>query len=137
MENKNKLITLWILTIIGMILHFNYHIGEIFYGVDVVKPGYDGKVPNSIFVIRNLFYHLPIVWVLLIIYSKKPWANFTLFLISCAYMLAHLGHLSGELTNEEKDPSQISLLLLVFAIAVILTVEHWKFWKKSKDHEKV
>ncbi len=30
-------VTLWIILIIMMILHFNYHVGEIFYGIDVVS----------------------------------------------------------------------------------------------------
>lgn len=132
MNAQIKLVILWLLLIIGMILHFNYHIGEIFYGIDIVKPGANGKVPNSVFIIRTLFYHLPVIWLLLLIYVNTKWMKFTLFSISALYVLSHLGHLAGELRSEEKDPSQISLLSLVFIISCLLAVEHFKYWKKHE-----
>ena len=130
MQNKNTLITLWTMLILGMILHFNYHIGGIFYGIDVVKHGYNGKEPNSIFVIRNLFYHLPVVWILVILYANKRWTSFCLFIISVLYLLAHAGHLFGELRNDTPNPSQVSLLILLFIVAVLLVREHFMGWKK-------
>lgn len=133
MEKSNKLIVLWTLLILGMILHFNYHVGEIFYGVDVVKPGYDGKEPNSIFVIRNVFYHLPVIWILVIMYAKKRWITLAMFIVSCFYFVAHIGHLIGEISNDEKNPSQLSLLILVFVIAGILVYEHLMYWRKYKQ----
>ncbi len=131
METKNTLITLWIIIIIGMILHFNYHIGELFYGIDIVIPETTGEVPISTFVIRTLFYHLPILFLLVIIYSKKKWINFIMLLVSCLYFLAHFSHVIGELMEPEKDISQISLLTIVLIVAGILNFEHYRFWKTS------
>ena len=128
----NKLIVLWLLTLVGMILHFNYHIGELFYGIDVVRPDSDGTVPIGVFIIRTIYYHLPMVWILIILYAKKTWIRFPLFLISAVYALSHLGHLVGELLNPERSPSQISLLVLVVVLASILVYEHFGYWKKGK-----
>jgi hypothetical protein len=131
MENKNKLITLWLLTIIGMILHFNYHIGGIFYGVDVVKPGYDGQEPLGVLIIRNTFYHLPILWILVILYAQKEWVKKGLFVLSVLYLLAHTAHFTGEVLNPEKNPSQISLLFVVLVVAATLAFEHFKTIRKK------
>jgi len=131
MENNHKLIILWGLTIIGMILHFNYHIGGIFYGIDIVKPGYNGKEPNSIFVIRNLFYHLPVIWILVILYAFRRWVKFALLAVSILYFVAHAGHLAGEL-GKERNPSQISLLIIVLIVAGLLVREHFFAWKQGR-----
>jgi len=129
MKREIRLTTLWMLTIIGMILHFNYHVGELFYGIDIVKPEANGLVPISTFIIRTLFYHFPIVWIVILMFNTKRWVNLILFCISLLYLLAHLMHLTKELMSVNKDPSQISLLGLVFGLSVLLSIEHFKFWK--------
>lgn len=129
MANQTKLITLWGLTIIGMILHFNYHIGELFYGIDVVREDATGEEPVSVLVIRTLFYHLPMLWIVFILYACKRWMYVVLFVISILYALAHASHLFGELTGR-LNPSQTGLLAVVFIISALLAVEHWKAVKK-------
>ena len=69
MDKRIILIVLWTLCTIGMILHFNYHVGEIFYGIDIERPNANGIVPVGVFIIRSVFYHIPFVWILLIIYK--------------------------------------------------------------------
>lgn len=130
MANQTKLITLWGLTIIGMILHFNYHIGEIFYGINVVRPDADGTEPASVFVIRTVFYHLPMLWIVFILYANKRWMLFVLFIVSLLYALAHASHLFGELTKGDINPSQAGLLTVVFIVSVVLVAEHWKATKQ-------
>ncbi len=130
MNLNYKLVVLWGLTIIGMILHFNYHIGGIFYGVDIVKPGYNGKEPAGLIIIRTLFYHLPVLWILFILYIQKRWMNLTLFVLSILYCIAHTIHFIEELLAEEKNGSQISLLFIVLIVAGFLVVEHYKTIRK-------
>lgn len=129
MTNQLKLITLWTLTVIGMILHFNYHIGEIFYDIDVVREDANGQEPFSVFIIRTLFYHLPMIWIIWILYANKHWMKVVLFGISIVYALAHASHLFGELVGS-KNPSQSGLLTVVFIVALLLVIEHWRELKK-------
>ncbi|MEM9361363.1 MAG: hypothetical protein AAGA43_01960 [Bacteroidota bacterium] len=133
MEKRIVLIVLWILCTLGMVLHFNYHIGELFYGIDIVRPDANGKVPTGVFIIRTLYYHLPMVWIVLIMYGKKPWIHSGLLLVGVGYSLSHLAHLTGELLNPERSPSQISLLILVFVLSVVLAYEHYLYWKLRKE----
>jgi hypothetical protein len=115
------------MTVIAMILHFNYHVAEIFYGIDVVRPDAKGEVPIGLAIIRNLFYHLPMVWVLILIYFQQKWVKLFFFILSFLYLLAHISHLVGEL--KFADPSQTSLLSLMVIIASILCFEHYRYWK--------
>lgn len=126
MENRNKLVTLWLLTIIGMILHFNYHIGGVFYGIDVVRPDANGQETTGVLIIRNAFYHLPMLFVAAILYIRGKWVKWVFFLVSCVYALAHASHLFGELRHETINPSQVSLLAVVFIVSLVLVFEHFK-----------
>ena len=101
-----------------------------FYGIDVVRPDANGQVPIGLAVIRNLFYHLPMVWVIILMYAHQKWVKLLFFVLSILYLLAHISHLLGELTSA--DPSQTSLLSLMVVIASMLCVEHYRYWSKHE-----
>ena len=132
MDKRIILIILWLLCTIGMILHFNYHIGELFYGIDIIRPDANGEVPLGVFIIRSVFYHIPFVWILLIMYRSSKFWKISLFVISSLYALAHIGHFIGELSNEALSISQVSLLFTVLVTSLILVFEHYRYWKQ--DH---
>lgn len=110
-----------------MVLHFNYHVGEIFYGIDVARENADGVVPIGTHVIRNIFYHLPIVWITVLLTYQTNLIRLGLFIISIVYWIAHLMHLVKDLENP--DFSQTPLLILALFISALLTFEHYKYWK--------
>ena len=110
-------------------LHFNYHVGEIFYGIDVAREGANGITPIGTHIIRNIFYHLPIIWVVVLILSDKKVVKIGLFLISIVYLLSHLMHLVKDLAKP--DLSQTPLLILALLIAGLLSLEHYNYWKKN------
>ncbi len=126
MKNNYRLIVLWILLVIGMILHFNYHIGGLMYGIDVVGKKADGSIPSSLILIRNIFYHLPMIWVVCLLYCSKKWGFVLFFILSILYLLANAAHLTEELFRVKKDISQITLLTTVFIISFVLSIEHLK-----------
>lgn len=130
---KTKLILLWALTLTGMILHFNYEVSGIFYGINLTRPNATGHEPPSLLIIRTLFYHLPFAWILLIVYTNSKAVDLILFIISVLYALAHAFHFGGELLKEEKNYSQVCLLFIVFIMAVILAVEHFKCYRTRKQ----
>ena len=125
MKSIERVVLLWVLTIIGMILHFNYHIGGIFYGMDITVEGSNGLITNSTHVIRGLFYHLPIIYILLIMYLKGKIFNWIMLGVSIVYIIAHVSHLFGEMKSDHADISQISLLTLVLIIGLLINKEHF------------
>ena len=128
MTDKQRLIVLWLLTVVGMILHFNYHVSSIFYGIDVTRPNATGEIPNTLVIIRSTFYHAPMIWVLTIMYAKKQWVKLALFILSLLYWLAHFMHFAEEVFKENRNLSQLSLLALVLIFASFLVYEHYH-WK--------
>lgn len=127
-----RLIVLWVLLIIGMILHFNYHVSEIFYGIDVARPGANGTMPTSALVIKTIYYHFPILFVLALLYFQSNQFRLATFVGGVIYTLSHLVHLSKELVHEPKaipEITQINLLLLVLVVSALMNWESWKWWK--------
>jgi len=122
-----RCILLWLILVIAMILHFNYHIGEIFYGIDIVRPEANGTIPIGTHLIRNIFYHLPILWILILLYFNSKIIRLGLLIISVIYTLSHAMHLVGEMTNP--DLSQVPLLTITLGISLLLTYEHFKYMK--------
>ncbi len=133
--HKTRLVILWALTVIGMILHFNYEVSGIFYGINLTRPNATGQEPASLFIIRTLFYHLPFMWILLVIYINNRSADLILFIISILYSIAHGFHFSGELFKKEKNPSQLSLLFIVFVTALFLSVEHFRLYRTRTERK--
>ena len=127
-QNPLKCIIYWLMLVIIMMLHFNYHVGEIFYGIDIAREGADGTVPFGTHMIRNIFYHLPLIWIILLMSTAAKLVKSGLFIISIVYLLSHLMHLIKDLTNP--DFSQTPLLLLALVISSLLSLEQYKYWKK-------
>ena len=128
-QSSLKCIIYWLLLVIIMVLHFNYHVGEIFYGIDVARENADGVVPIGTHVIRNIFYHLPIVWITILLTYQSNLIRVGLFIISIVYWTSHLMHLVKDFANP--GFSQTPLLILALLISTILTFEHYKYWKNK------
>ena len=130
-QSPLKCIIYWLLLVIIMMLHFNYHVGEIFYGIDVARENADGTVPVGTHVIRNIFYHLPVVWIIVLLSYQSNLVRVGLFIISVVYWMSHLMHLVKDLANP--GLSQTPLLLLALFISTLLTLEHYKYWKTKSS----
>ena len=65
MNNQTRIVFLWFMLIVCMILHFDYHVSDIFYGISVEKPGANGIVPPTIIIIRLAFHTLPFAFALI------------------------------------------------------------------------
>ena len=126
-QNPLRCILLWLILIVTMVLHFNYHVGEIFYGIDVVRPDSNGSIPIGTHLVRNVFYHLPILWIIILIYKDTKSIRMGLFAVSMLYTLSHLMHLIGELTRP--DFSQMPLLTIALGVSILLNIEQYKYWK--------
>ncbi|MEM6294480.1 MAG: hypothetical protein AAGA54_24620 [Myxococcota bacterium] len=52
---------LWLVLVVGMVLHFNYGVSGLRYGVSMEIDGADGTVPWSNFGIKTVFYVVPLL----------------------------------------------------------------------------
>lgn len=125
---------MWLILVVCMILHFDYHVSEIFYGIDVKRPNADGTVPNTIVVIRSVFHFLPLLYVATLLWFANKWVRLGNFMLSVFYTFAHGMHLSGELKKFD-NPSQIILLSVTLTLSLLLVYASFKWWKEIRKAE--
>jgi hypothetical protein len=129
-----QVIVLWILCIIGMILHFNYHVGKIFYGINVVRPGAEGKIPAMAQVLKTVYYHLPMIFIVMLLYMKQKWFRLAMFIITIPYTISHIMHVVDEFKKPVVDYyAQIPLLSIVLIISIILNKASWEYFKNENE----
>lgn len=129
MNNLQKIIILWLLFVVGMILHFNYHVGELFYGIDIKRPNANGIVPISTAIVRFVFEIAPMMFITFLMFIEKAWLRVFNFSVSILYTAANFAHLFQELRSEKLDLSQINLLSFVLVASLLLNLASWKWWK--------
>mgnify|MGYP001285634408 CR=1 FL=1 len=137
--NNNKglyiIIVEWLMLIIGMILHFNYHVGKIFYGIDIVRPGADGTISVMSYVLKNVFYHLPMIFILLLLYINNSKFRLAMFVVSIIYSFYHLTHLLKEINSAEFNWAQFPLLTIVLIISLCLNKSSWDYYKLALERD--
>ncbi|MDR6562000.1 MULTISPECIES: hypothetical protein [unclassified Arcicella] len=131
MNNAQKIITLWILFVVCMILHFNYHVGELFYGIEIKRANATGVVPPSAAIIRFIFEILPMSLITFILFIEKPIIRKINFGIAAIFALANLAHLIEEFMSPKLDLSQLNLLSFVFISSLLLTLASWRWLKED------
>lgn len=52
---------LWLALVVGMVLHFNYGVSGLRYGIPIEQDGATGVVPWSNFTIKTVFYVVPLL----------------------------------------------------------------------------
>lgn len=135
MENsiyKIRVIVLWLLLLIGMVLHFNYHVSKIFYGVNVSRPGADGTIPVMAQVLKTVFYHLPMIFIVTLLYFRHKWFKLFMLIVSVPYTISHVFHVAGEFKKTELDIAQIPLLSLVLIFSLLLNKASWDYYKYDR-----
>lgn len=115
-----------------MILHFNYHVSKIFYGIDVVRPGTEGKITAMAQLLKTVFYHLPMIFIVTLLYFKQKWFRLSMLIISLPYTISHIMHVWGEFKKPEIDLAQVPLLSLVLIFSLLLNKASWEYFKYEK-----
>lgn len=103
-----------------MVLHFNYHVSEIFYGIEILKPGANGTIPLTAHLTKNIFYHIPILIVLSLLSFNHKAFRLIHLILSALFSIAHLQHLFTELKQNTYDLSQLPLLSIVLLISLMI-----------------
>lgn len=121
---------LWLCLVMGMVLHFNYEVSGIRYGVDFVRPGADGVVPLSNFAIKAVFYVLPLLLAVGATGSPgRPYRAVNLVL-SSLFAFANAMHLimTARGASDVLDYAQVLLLtaVLLANVQLIRLSSRWR-----------
>ncbi len=127
--HRIQLSLLWLLMVVGMMLHFDYHVSGIFYGIDLKRPNATGEFPPTIWLIRFVFQLAPMMAVTFLLFFEQQWLRVAHFGVSLLYTLAHTSHLIREL--QKPDMSQLNLLSLVVVVSLLLNVVALRWLKEG------
>jgi hypothetical protein len=132
-NNSNHLLrisVLWLLVILGMLLHQFFSLHNLRFGLDVIKQGYDA-VPDMEMMKRLGLYLLPTVYLSGILFVQTKAVRLLNFAASIFYTAFHSWHFIDEL-GKMKDWVQWILLTLIVVYCVLLNIASWK-WLKHTD----
>ncbi len=130
MTNQIRVTILWLVLVVCMILHFDYHVSEIFYGIDVKRPDANGTIPISILFIRSAFHFLPLLFVAALLWLKNKMVRIANFALSILYALSHASHWISELKKFD-NPSQMALLSVTFFLSLLLVFASWNWLRRD------
>ncbi|MBX2970286.1 MAG: hypothetical protein KF803_13030 [Cyclobacteriaceae bacterium] len=130
MKLQTKIVFLWMLVILGMLLHQFFSLHNLRFGVNVIKNGYDA-VPDMEMIKRLGLYLLPTVYMLGIMFVETRIVRLLAFAASLFYSAFHSWHFIDEL-GKMKDWVQWVLLTLIIVYCLILNLASWK-WYREED----
>ncbi|MEM7151369.1 MAG: hypothetical protein AAF799_00935 [Myxococcota bacterium] len=84
---------LWLVLVVGMVLHFNYGVSGLRYGVPLEQPGATGQVPWSNFVIKTVFYVVPLLMAVACTSDLDRKGRMAIFGMSLLFAVANAMHL--------------------------------------------
>lgn len=131
MDNRIKIVFLWLVLIVCMILHFDYHISKLVYGMDVRIKNADGSIPAHLVFIRTAFHFLPLLYIAVVLWFDKRIIRLLHLILAGFYTLSHAFHFIGEL-HKGDNPSQMILLGITALLAILLTVASFRWFKEAR-----
>ena len=132
--HRVQLSLLWLVMVVGMMLHFDYHVSGIFYGIELKRPNATGEFPPTIWLIRFVFQLAPMMAVTFLLFFEAQWFRVAHFGVSILYTLAHASHLIREF--EKPDMSQLNLLSLVLVVSLLLNIVSLRWLKEGRGEIK-
>lgn len=129
---KTKIISLWILLLLGFIFHHIYGLASVFFNESVFIEGSTGETPFWAHQWRILMEGLAFFFAVLTVQISKIWFRWTSFIWAILVALFNVYHVVEAIMYEATNYSEIFILLLM-AIASIFLVINLNKWKSGKQ----
>lgn len=127
LENRMKVILLWIVFLFGIMAHSQLAAMPIFFGVDVSMPGAAGRMPVSTGWTCLFFYLVPMLLAVGVMSSGAKWFRIANLAFGGLVALLNASHLCEHLSESPVDTVQVVLLgwVLVFSICQCIVSFKW------------
>lgn len=134
LENRMKVILLWIVLLFGMMAHSQLAVMPVFFGVDVAIPGAAGSMPVSMGWMCLFFYLVPLLLVVGVMSSGAKWFRITNLMFGGLIALLNASHLCEHAAEVPVDRVQVVLLGWVLIFSIIQCGVSFQ-WAKEKSPE--
>lgn len=132
MNNRTKIITLWIVFLFGMTFHSLLAFMPLFWGGSIaMSPEQIAKNPmaSSMWMVL-LFFLLPMIIIAVTLFIEAKWYKVTNFVFTLLFTMMNIWHLIGHLGESPVDPCQIVLLTFVLISGILLNVVSYRWIKE-------
>jgi hypothetical protein len=133
MKLQTKIVVLWLLVILGMLLHQFFSLHNLRFGMNVIKAGYDA-VPDMEMMKRLGLYLLPTLYVVGIMFVQSRIVRMLNFLAGLFYTGFHTWHFIDEL-GKMKDWVQWVLLTMLIIYCIVLNIASWRWYKEGDSSQ--
>lgn len=131
MTTTNKIVTLWLLILIGYILHSQFYLAGLFYGIDIKLKDAPGKEPMLSHIMHLIFDVLPMVIIVLSLYLTCRAYRLVLLIVVALFLIANGAHLTETINEDAGNISQITLTGFIFVLNLLLAREAFKWLRES------
>ena len=131
MTNKLKITILWSVFLFGMTFHSLLAIMPVFFGAEAAIPGSTGSVPASMMWMSLLIYLIPMILIVLILFTEKKWFKITNFGFSILFTIMNIFHVIGHITEIPVQMVQVVLLTFVLISGILLNIVSYKWMKEE------
>lgn len=134
MPTQLKTVVLWFLIVFCYLIHGYYHLGELFFGVDIKVPDATGSVPMAVHIFSILIEILPLSIGLISLYKTAKWFIWMSFIFAILLGLLNLVHLGETIAKEPGEIRQLALLSFIVVVNILLILEINR-QRKAKNHD--
>lgn len=132
MENKNKILVLWTVFLLGMIVHSLLAIMPVFWGQSIAMPeemtarhAFESSMWMTL-----AFFLLPMIIIAATTFIESGWYKITNFILSILITLMNIFHVIGHLGESPVDIRQIVLLTFVLIFGILLNMVSFKWMRE-------
>ncbi len=132
MNNKLKVVSLWILFLFGMIFHGNLALMPIFWAKSVAMSEelIAANPMAPMLWMMLMIWLIPMIIIAVTIFIEAKWYRITNFVFTLLFSLMNIWHLTGHLGESPVDPRQIVLLTFVLISGILLNIVSFKWIKE-------
>jgi len=129
MNNRTKIITLWLVFLFGMTFHSLLAFMPLFWGQSIaMSPEQIAKNPMASSMWMVLFFFLlPMIVIAVTLFIETKWYKVTNFVLSILFTLMNIWHLMGHFGETPVDPRQIVLLTFVLISGILLNIVSYRW----------
>ena len=133
MNNRTKLMVLWMVFLFGMTFHTLFSVMPLFWGqsVAMTQEQIAGNPMAPMMRMMLFFFLFPMIMIVLTLSIEAKWCRITNFVLSLLFTLMNIWHLIGHLGESSIDPCQIVLLTFILLSSVMLNIVSFKWLKKK------
>lgn len=132
MNNRLKVVSLWILFLFGMIFHGNLALMPIFWAKSVAMSEelIAANPMAPMLWMMLMIWLIPMIIIAVTLFIKAKWYRITNFVFTILFSLMNIWHLTGHAKESPVDFRQVVLLTFVLISGIFLNIVSFKWIKE-------